>query len=66
MILTVNNEDREFPEPLTLTALLQHLSLSSTRVAVERNGKIVPREQFNHTALAAGDCLEVVHFVGGG
>ncbi len=66
MILTVNGEDREFPEPLTLTALLDHLSLSSTRVAVERNGKIVARERFGETALGAGDRLEVVHFVGGG
>ena len=66
MILTVNGEEREFPEPLTLIALLDHLSLSSTRVAVERNGKIVARERFGETALEAGDRLEVVHFVGGG
>ncbi len=66
MILTVNGEDREFPEPLTLTALLDHLSLSSTRVAVERNGKIVSGERFGETVLEAGDRLEVVHFVGGG
>ncbi len=66
MILTVNGEDREFPEALTLTALLDHLSLSSTRVAVERNGEIVSRERFGETVLGAGDCLEVVHFVGGG
>ena len=32
MILTVNGEDREFPEALTLTALLDHLSLPSARV----------------------------------
>ena len=66
MILTVNGEDREFPEPLTLTALLEHLSLSPTRVAVERNGEIVSRERFGETVLEAGDRLEVVHFVGGG
>ena len=66
MILTVNGEDREFPEPFTLAALLEHLSLSSARVAVERNGKIVSSERFGATALQAGDRLEVVHFVGGG
>jgi thiamine biosynthesis protein ThiS len=66
MILTVNGEDREFPEPFTLTALLEQLSLSSARVAVERNGKIVSSERFGETALEAGDRLEVVHFVGGG
>ena len=66
MILTVNGEDREFSEPFTLTALLEQLSLSSARVAVERNGKIVSSERFGETALEAGDRLEVVHFVGGG
>ncbi len=66
MILTVNGEDREFPEPLTLTALLDHLSLPSARVAVERNGEIVSRERFGETVLGTGDRLEVVHFVGGG
>jgi thiamine biosynthesis protein ThiS len=66
MVLTVNGEDREFPEPLTLTGLLEQLSLASTRVAVERNGVIVPREQFAGLSLEEGDRLEVVHFVGGG
>ncbi len=66
MILTVNGEDREFPEALTLTALLDHLSLPPTRVAVERNGEIVSRERFGETVLGTGDRLEVVHFVGGG
>ncbi len=66
MILTVNGEDREFPEALTLTALLDHLSLPSARVAVERNGEIVSRERFGETVLGTGDRLEVVHFVGGG
>jgi len=66
MILTVNGEDREFPEPFTLAALLEHLSLSSARVAVERNGDIVARERFGETTLESGDRLEVVHFVGGG
>lgn len=66
MILTLNGEDREFSERLTVTALLDHLSLSSTGVAVERNGQIVSRDHFGDTALENGDRLEVVHFVGGG
>ena len=66
MTLTVNGEEREYPSPLTLTALLEHLSLASTRVAVEHNGRIVPRERFAEVALQEGDRLEVVHFVGGG
>jgi thiamine biosynthesis protein ThiS len=66
MMLTVNGEEREFPESFTLDALLEQLSLPSARVAVERNGEIVSRERFAETTLESGDQLEVVHFVGGG
>ena len=36
------------------------------RIAVERNGEIVFRSQYDVTVLKDGDCLEVVSFVGGG
>jgi len=35
-------------------------------VAIERNHEILPRAQWQATAIAAGDCFEIVHFVGGG
>lgn len=36
------------------------------RIAVERNGEIVPKAQYDKTVLADGDSVEVVRFVGGG
>ena len=36
------------------------------RIAVERNGDIVPKVQYSETVLKDGDCVEVVSFVGGG
>ena len=36
------------------------------RIAVERNGDIVPKAQYGETVLQDGDSLEVVSFVGGG
>lgn len=36
------------------------------RIAVERNGDIVPKAQYSETVLKEGDCVEVVSFVGGG
>ena len=42
------------------------LQLAGKRVAVERNGEIVPRSRFSQTALAGGDRLEIVVAVGGG
>jgi sulfur carrier protein len=46
--------------------LIRELALEGKRVAVERNGEIVPRSRHTATALAAGDRIEVVAAVGGG
>ena len=46
--------------------LLESLELAGKRVAVERNGEIVPRSQYGNTPLAEGDQLEIVVAVGGG
>jgi sulfur carrier protein len=46
--------------------LLEVLDLAGKRVAVERNGEIVPRSRYPLTSLAEGDALEIVVAVGGG
>jgi thiamine biosynthesis protein ThiS len=66
MKLQINGEAREFPLPLSLTALLEQMGLKADRVAVELNRNIVSRDQWSTTALNEGDQLEIVHFVGGG
>jgi len=66
MRLQINGQEREFPSPLSLAALVESLGMQAGRVAVELNRNIVPREQWATTSLAEGDSLEVVHFVGGG
>ena len=63
---TVNGIPHSFEHPLNLAQLLDHLNLTGKRLAVERNGEIVPRSQFGETALADGDRLEIVVAVGGG
>ena len=50
----------------TLAQLLQQRGWSGKRLAVERNGAIVPKSQHASTALTAGDRLEIVIAVGGG
>ena len=52
--------------PVTLAELLVTRELANKRVAVERNGEIVPRSQHATTTLLAGDRLEIVVAVGGG
>lgn len=66
MILQLNGEQREFPDGLTLAALVERLGMKPDRVAVELNLVIVPRPEWQSTNLKDGDRLEVVHFVGGG
>jgi thiamine biosynthesis protein ThiS len=66
MTLHINGEQREFPDSLTVAALVAQLGMKPDRVAVELNMEIVPRTQWDATALKDGDKLEVVHFVGGG
>jgi sulfur carrier protein len=66
MRLTVNGEPHEVPEGTTVRGLIERLDLSGGPVAVEKNGEVVPRAEHPATALAEGDVIEVVHFVGGG
>lgn len=63
--LTVNGEPRR-AAPGTVADLVRSLELDPAKVAVERNGLIVPRSTLAQVTLADGDVLEIVHFVGGG
>ena len=66
MQLTVNGETREVPDGLSVRGLIEHLGLTEGPVAVEKNREVVPRAEHAKTALAGGDVVEIVHFVGGG
>ncbi len=63
--LLVNGEPRRLENVATVAELLEHLALTG-RLAVERNGVIVPRSRHAQERLAAGDTIEIVHAVGGG
>ncbi|MCO6429080.1 sulfur carrier protein ThiS [Nitrosomonas communis] len=64
--LTINGQPQHFDKPLNVQQLLECMSLQNKRIAVERNGEIVPRSQFAVQALSDGDRLEIVVAVGGG
>ncbi len=66
MQLTVNGAPHSFEQNPNVSQLLETLNLAGKRVAVERNGKIVPRSQFDETVLNEGDKMEIVVAVGGG
>jgi len=64
--IIVNGEARHLERPLNCAELLARLDLAGKRVALERNGEIVPRSRFAEQRLAEGDRLEIVVAVGGG
>jgi sulfur carrier protein len=64
--LSINGETRPFPAPLSITDLLTALDLTGKRVAVEKNGEIVPKSQHAQVMAVDGDRLEIVVAVGGG
>ena len=64
--VTINGEPRRFEQALPVRELVDHLGLAGKRIAVERNGEIVPRSQFTACSIADGDRLEIVVAVGGG
>jgi thiamine biosynthesis protein ThiS len=66
MEIVVNGEPRRLAESSTLLDLLDTLGLDPRTVVVELNREIVRRPRLGETRLAAGDAVELVHFVGGG
>jgi sulfur carrier protein len=66
MEIFVNGEARQVPATFTVANLVDELGLTGRRIAVERNGEIVPRSRHGSAGLASGDRLEIVVAVGGG
>lgn len=66
MPVVVNGQNHDLVPQSTVASLLETLGFAGKRIAVERNGEIVPKSQHGSTVLRAGDRLEIVIAVGGG
>lgn len=67
MQISINGNNKNFDaETMSISALIGHMNLVGKRIAIERNGEIVPRSQFDQVMLRQGDQLEIVGAVGGG
>ncbi len=66
MTIRLNGRSHEAPSGATVLALLETVGLAPGQVAVEVNGRVVPRTEYARLALQADDVVEVVQFVGGG
>ena len=64
--IVLNGSRCQCPDRATVADLIRGLALEGKRIAVERNGEIVPKSRHLDTLLADGDCVEVVRAVGGG
>ena len=64
--MTVNDEPRTLAAGASVADLVATLGLGPRRIAVELNRAVVPRAEYDATALRDGDAVEIIHFVGGG
>lgn len=66
MQVIVNGTPRTVHGEVTVAALVRALGLEGKRIAIERNGEIVPKSRYAATRVLADDRLEIVGAVGGG
>ena len=67
MQISINGNPRHFQEKsMTIADLITTLKVAGKRIAIECNGEIVPRSQFELVMLNEGDKFEIVGAVGGG
>jgi sulfur carrier protein len=64
--IVVNGTPQRFDAPLPVSGLIEKMALAGRKIAVERNGEIVPKSAHARTLVADGDRLEIVVAVGGG
>tara|TARA_B100000446_G_scaffold111138_1_gene103815 strand:- start:1183 stop:1386 length:204 start_codon:yes stop_codon:yes gene_type:complete len=66
LTLSLNNETKSLPHPMSLSDALQHWQLCDSLSAAAINGEFVPRSNYSNTALQDGDKIDIVKPVGGG
>ena len=64
--IILNGKPHNIKEKTNIISLLETLSLSEKKVAVEINEEVVPRDHYTKKILSAQDRVEIVHFIGGG
>jgi|KBSMisStandDraft_5_1062788.scaffolds.fasta_scaffold342830_2 sulfur carrier protein len=64
--LTVNGASTDIGDAQTVADVVSRMGLAGKKIAVEKNGEIVPRSRYATTDVGAGDRLEIVGAVGGG
>ena len=66
MKISVNGEIKELPEGISVSEMIECLSLPSRRMAIEVNKQVIRKQDWAALKIKDGDHVEIVHFVGGG
>ncbi len=66
MNVYVNGEEKNYPDNSSVAAVVDAMGLTGKKIAIELNKEILPFQNYATQQLQAGDCLEVVHAIGGG
>ena len=66
MNITLNGKPHTLGDARSVADLVRSLGYEGKRIAVERNGDIVPKSQHANTELSGNDIVEIVVAVGGG
>lgn len=66
MMITLNGDEVSGCEGITLEDLVRRQNFVKSRIAIEINGKIISKREYETTQVQDGDVIEVVSFVGGG
>jgi thiamine biosynthesis protein ThiS len=64
--IILNGKPHNIKEKTNIISLLEALSLSEKKVAIEINEEVLPRDNYSKKILSAEDRVEIVHFIGGG
>ncbi len=64
--MIINGEKQTLLEPVYLDVFLKREGYQKNRIAVERNGEIIPKSEYEKVIVTDSDTLEIVTFVGGG
>ena len=64
--IQLNGKNISIKSNISIQDLIKKYKLSNKKIAIEHNGKIVPKINFKKQKLKNDDILEIVHFIGGG
>ena len=64
--IKLNGKITKLRSKTSILKLLKTHKLEKKKIAIELNGKILQKSNYNKTILKNMDTLEIVHFIGGG